>query len=259
MPYSKLPKLRPEVIAIVDFLTLSYLTFYRFYKLKWRRMNTKDKARNFALVGILIISTIDHMIALPIRYNAKFSLMIRPIVVYIFFSAVRSNFLIIIQSFKDTIIIMVTIFSFIGFFSLMGFYLFRNEFEGIVSLGSFENTYYQLIILLTTANFPDIMLPAYQSSFYYTIFFVLYLVIGLYLLLNILLANVFSMYKRRLAQKLENRQQKRAKRLGEYFDKYDNDLKGFLDLKEAKKFFKDCFDLSYNNKKHQKIFTNLLN
>ena len=169
-------------------------------------MNNTDKARNFSLVGILIISTIDHMIALPIRYNAKFSLAIRPIVVYIFFSAVRSNFLIIIQSFRDTIIILVTIFSFISFFSLMGFYLFRNEFEGIVSLGSYKDTYYQLIILLTTANFPDIMLPAYQSSFYYTGFFVSYLVIGLYLLLNILLANVFSMYKRNLEQKLENRQ-----------------------------------------------------
>ena len=83
--------------------------------------------------------------------------------------------------------------------------MFRSEFEGIITLGNFGNTYYQLLILLTTANFPDIMLPAYEVSYYYTVFFVLYLVFGLYLLLNILLANIFSMYKRRLEQKLENR------------------------------------------------------
>ena len=104
--------------------------------------------------------------------------------------------------------------------------------------------------MLTTANFPDIMLPSYQASYYYTIFFVVYLILGLYLLLNILLANVFSMYKRRLEQKLEARSEKRANRLGKHFDRYDQNLKGYLSLTEAKKFFKHCFDLSYTNKKH---------
>ena len=127
----------------------------------------------------------------------------------------------IVQSFIDTGIIIATIFMFIAFFSLMGFFLFRNEFEGIEVLGGFGDTYYQLLILLTTANFPDIMLPAYNASYYYTIFFVIYLVFGLFLLLNILLANVFSMFKRRLEQKLEIRQSKRVKRLSLYFDKYD--------------------------------------
>ena len=128
----------------------------------------------------------------------------------------------IVQSFIDTGIIIATIFMFIAFFSLIGFFLFRNEFEGIEVLGGFGDTYYQLLILLTTANFPDIMLPAYNASYYYTIFFVIYLVFGLFLLLNILLANVFSMFKRRLEQKLEIRQSKRVKRLSLYFDKYDN-------------------------------------
>ena len=127
----------------------------------------------------------------------------------------------IVQSFIDTGIIIATIFMFIAFFSLIGFFLFRNEFEGIEVLGGFGDTYYQLLILLTTANFPDIMLPAYNASYYYTIFFVIYLVFGLFLLLNILLANVFSMFKRRLEQKLEIRQSKRVKRLSLYFDKYD--------------------------------------
>ena len=90
------------------------------------------------------------------------------------------------------------------------------------------------------------MLPAYQVSFYYTIFFVLYLVHGLYLLLNILLANIFSMYKKRLEQKLENRQLKRAKRLNQHFDKYDSGKKGYLSLQESKKFLKHCFDLNFN-------------
>ena len=59
-------------------------------------MSNKDKARNYAMATILILSVIDHMIALPIMYNAKFSLSVRPIVVFLFFSSVRNNFWVIL-------------------------------------------------------------------------------------------------------------------------------------------------------------------
>ena len=51
-----------------------------------------------------------------------------------------------------------------------------------------------MLILLTTANFPDIMLPAYNVNFMYSIFFISYLMIGLYFLLSLLLANIFTKF-----------------------------------------------------------------
>ena len=84
---------------------------------------------------------------------------------------------------------------------MLGYYLFRNDFEGITILNTMNESYYQLLILLTTANFPDVMLPSYEKSYYYSIYFILYLFAGLYFLMNILLANVFSMYKKRLELK----------------------------------------------------------
>ena len=50
------------------------------------------------------------------------------------------------------------------------------------------NSYYSMLILLTTANFPDVMLPAYNVSFFWSIYFVSFLILGLYALLNLLLA-----------------------------------------------------------------------
>ena len=196
-----MPKLAAWLTAIIDILCLSYLTFYRFYKLKWRRMSKKNKARNYALVVVLVCSVIDHVFGLIYYYNAIFSLLIRPVVVFIFFSVIRSNLFMIAHSCKDTLIILVTILSYVMMFAVVGYYLFRGDFEGITLLSDMNASYYQLLILLTTANFPDVMLPAYKQSYYYSIFFVVYLVFGLYFLLNILLANVFSMYKKRLELK----------------------------------------------------------
>ena len=67
------------------------------------------------------------------------------------------------------------------------------------------------------------MLPAYYAEFWNSLFFISYLVIGLYFFLNILLANVFSMYKQRLEQILENRSHARMKRVEKFFHKYDED------------------------------------
>lgn len=55
-----------------------------------------------------------------------------------------------------------------------------------------------MLICLTTANFPDVMLPAYNSHRYNCLFFIFYLMIGLYCLQNILLAVVFGNYKQAL-------------------------------------------------------------
>ena len=221
--YSTLPKLAAWLTGLIDVLCLCYLTFYRFYKLSWRKMTKKGNARNYALVAILVLSTIDHILGLYYKYNAIISLFIRPLVVYIFFSAVRSNLWLIVQSIKDTLMILATILCYVLFFALLSHYLFRNNFEGIAVFKNLEESYYQLVILLTTANFPDVMLPAYEKHYLYSIFFVAYLVLGLYFLLNILLANVFSMYKSRLEKKLERKTDMRENRIGQHFDKFDGD------------------------------------
>ena len=107
-----------------------------------------------------------------------------------------------------------------------------------------------MLILLTTANFPDVMLPSYEKSFYYSTYFIIYLAFGLYFLLNILLANVFSVYKKRLELKQEKRSEMRKNRLRSHFDKYDKERKGYLQVSEAKKFFAHVLDLKFKRAKH---------
>ena len=55
-----------------------------------------------------------------------------------------------------------------------------------------------MIILVTTANFPDVMLPAYEKNYWWMLYFVSFLLLGLYFMMNFLLANVFNNFKDRL-------------------------------------------------------------
>lgn len=94
-----------------------------------------------------------------------------------------------------------------------------------------------MTILLTTSNYPDIMLPALHQNTAYFLFFFSYLVLGLYFLLNILLATIFSGYKQKMQERVMKTTDKRLIYLEKYYNLNDNDNKGYLNLAEAKKFF----------------------
>ena len=49
-----------------------------------------------------------------------------------------------------------------------------------------------MTILFTTANFPDVFLPAMNINFWNSLLFMFFMLMGLYFLTNLLTANVFN-------------------------------------------------------------------
>ncbi|XP_022783902.1 two pore calcium channel protein 1-like [Stylophora pistillata] len=78
-------------------------------------------------------------------------------------------------------------------FAMLGFYLFSDN-EKDESFRSFWRSFISLFVLLTTANYPDVMMPAYNRSRWSVIFFVIYIAVVLYFLMNLLLAVVYDTF-----------------------------------------------------------------
>ena len=93
---------------------------------------------------------------------------------------------------RDSFAVLMTIFFFIAFTSVFCWAYFMYLNEGYTVLPTVGESYYQFLILLTTANFPDVMMPAMYDKFYYCLIFIFYLCFGLFFLLNLLLANVYN-------------------------------------------------------------------
>lgn len=123
------------------------------------------------------------------------------------------------------------------FYTVTGFFLYRGTLQGYQNFTSLGETYYQMTILLTTSNYPDIMLPALYQSTWNALFFISFLIMGLYFLLNVLLATIFSGYKRKMQERVLESTDKRIIYLEKYYNLCDRDNKGYLNLAEAKKFF----------------------
>ena len=111
-----------------------------------------------------------------------------------------------------------------------------------------HQTFYELFILLTTANFPDVMLPAYNVSWEFTIIFIIYLAVGLYFFLNIILASVFNVFKGRIEDQAKDNHEQRITRIIDSYNRYSEVDKETMDYYQAKEFFAFVFNWQFNKK-----------
>ncbi|XP_040579006.1 two pore channel protein 1 [Lepeophtheirus salmonis] len=77
-------------------------------------------------------------------------------------------------------------------YSVFGFYLFSDWDPD--NFQTFVQSFVSLFVLLTTANYPDVMMKSYHKSFWSSTFFISYLSINLYILMNLMLAVVYDTF-----------------------------------------------------------------
>ncbi len=74
-------------------------------------------------------------------------------------------------------------------------YSYYAELEGNTYFDSVSDAFVSLLVLLTTANHPDIMMPIYQYNRFSSLYFILFLGIGAFLILNLLIAATYNQFK----------------------------------------------------------------
>nr|XP_027195298.1 two pore calcium channel protein 1-like [Dermatophagoides pteronyssinus] len=188
----------PEAIhATLELIALSILAIILFVKLQWIGMAKFFKHGRTLIKTIVLLLMIIEAIVVLLRQDSHFRVTrsLRPVFLidnFHFFGVrrvIRQTF----QSLRSFIDMLALLLFFLIFFSISAFYLF----SGIPNYTQFSTiiqSFLSLFVLLTTANFPDVMMPAYQKSQLYALFFIIFLVINLYFLLNIMLAVVYNSF-----------------------------------------------------------------
>ena len=214
--------------------------------------------RNYIFMTIMIVCSADVIRAAVCYQYPYVNNLCRPWVCIIFFSSIRQNLKSVAYDFKDSIIVLACIFLYIGYFAAIGFFILEGTFQGYADFDTYGDTFYQLIVLITTSNFPDIMLQAYFTSTWYTLYFIFFIVFGVFFLMNVLLGVIFDNYKRRVQWTSQNRGRERMVYIEKFYEKYDEGDKGWLTIYEAKAFFAYALDLHYTNKEDRLKFRSLM-
>ena len=154
------------------------------------------------------------------------------------------------QVMLDSASMIFFIIAYVMFFALLGYRAFRGSVEGVQYFSDYVDSCFNMLVLLTTANSPDIMLPAYEYSRPMAIYFVLYLLFGVFLIMHLLLAFFYSNYKVRLTEQMSSFQSERDAYLEAKFNELDAEKKGYLNKQETFEMFKQIHELDQG--KHRK-------
>ena len=163
------------------------------------------------MIVAMAISCADLIYAILAPGFPYISNLCRAVILLCFSHRLRVAVLSLFQDLWDSFAILVTIFTYILVFVLTVYYFYRPTFEGITNFGSIRDAYRNMTILFTTANYPDIFLPAQRMAFWNAFLFMFFMLAGLYFLTNLLTANVFNKYQERLHEARNSRRNNRTR------------------------------------------------
>ena len=94
--------------------------------------------------------------------------------------------------------ILFLLFVFIVFYAWLGVVMFYGSAEGKEQFPNLIEAMWTLWICVTTANYPDVMMPAYNTNRVTTVYFILFMLITFFFMMNVILGSVVNFYDNEL-------------------------------------------------------------
>ncbi|KAI7814083.1 two pore channel protein 2 [Triplophysa rosa] len=181
-------------IFILDVTVKSYLIGWEEFRMnKW-------------LIGYTIViatSVIDWMLSVSMMCNESLRVrrLIRPFFLLQNSSLMKKTLKCIKRTLPEIASVILLLAMHLCLFTMIGMLIFAKS-DDPKKNGEWE-TYFKnmpkalssLLVLLTTANNPDVMIPAYSLNRGYSIFFILFSVFGTYLLMNLMTAIIYNQFR----------------------------------------------------------------
>ncbi|XP_043100639.1 two pore calcium channel protein 2 [Puntigrus tetrazona] len=181
-------------VFILDITVKSYL-------IGWEEFRT-----NKWLIGYVVViaaSVIDWMLSISMMCSETLRVrrLIRPFFLLQNSSLMKKTLKCIKRTLPEIASVILLLALHICLFTMIGMLIFSKT-DDPKKNGEWE-TYFKnlpqalssLLVLLTTANNPDVMIPAYSLNRGYSIFFILFSVFGTYLLMNLMTAIIYNQFR----------------------------------------------------------------
>uniref|UniRef100_A0A8D2JD43 Voltage-dependent calcium channel protein TPC1 n=1 Tax=Varanus komodoensis TaxID=61221 RepID=A0A8D2JD43_VARKO len=174
--------------ATLELLALTVVLFELSMKMRWLGFHTYIRHKRTMIKTCVLLLQFAEAIVVLVRQTSHVRITRALRCIFLvdcrYCGAVRRNLRQIFQSLPP----------FIDILLLLLFFMVIFMFSPPQYFSTLENSLVNLFVLLTTANFPDVMMPSYSRSPWSCIFFIVYLSIELYFIMNLLLAVVFDTF-----------------------------------------------------------------
>lgn len=195
-------ELNPKIHAAIEMFALGIIAIELLLKFRWMGPGRFFRhGRTVTKLAVLLLMNLE-AIVIFLRHSthARYSRALRPIFLIDnhYCHGLRRAVRQIFQSLPPIIDMFTLALFFMFIFSIFGFYLFASN---NYYFSDMPATIGNLLILATTANLPDVMMPSYAVTRWSAIFFVLFVIIHLFLFTNLTMAAVYEIFTRKEKEK----------------------------------------------------------
>ncbi|GAV70418.1 Ion_trans domain-containing protein/EF_hand_5 domain-containing protein [Cephalotus follicularis] len=224
------------VITIHTFFPILYEGFHLYGK------NPVNQLKVVCLLILVADLVIYALYLSPVEFNSlplRIAPYIRVVLFILNFRELRATILILAGMLGTFLDILALGLFFLLFSSWLAYVMFEDTQQGKIVFNSYGSTLYQMFVLFTTSNNPDVWIPAYKASRWYCLFFVIYVLLGVYFVTNLILAVVYDIFKSQLAKQVLKMDHMRKSVLGKAFNLIDKHHRGFIDKEQCIKLFEE--------------------
>ena len=140
-------------------------------------------------------------------YYLQWSRPIRPVIVISRSSKIRDIFTTLLKTVPSLIDVSFLVILWLTSFAIAGVYLFRGRYDAYdYQFNNFYSAFVAIFVLWTTENYPDVTWGALEWNPLYSIFFVVFVAVAVFVLTTVVIALIFNAYREsRKAKLLSNR------------------------------------------------------
>ncbi|KAM8945491.1 two pore channel protein 2-like [Pelodytes ibericus] len=212
-----------EVLCLVAF----FGRLIHFSMVTPRNVFWKD-TKNICVMVTIVLNLIDLTIygALSIAHihSIRWSRVLRSIYLVNFAESrqIRRAFRSIRNTLPEILYVFLLFMFSVLMFSLMALKLFGSRklktAEGEPYFENYLEGVFNLYVLVTTSNSPDIMMPAYDYNWWYSIFFIAYIILNTYIFMSVFLAVVYNNYRKHLKNEIRKLAYMKRRKMVEAFN-----------------------------------------
>ncbi|KAM6202375.1 two pore channel protein 2-like [Rhynchocyon petersi] len=198
-------------IAEVICLTAFFGRLVHFAKVTPQVIFWKD-TKNICIMVTIVLTLIDLIVYGSLEavniHGVRWSRALRPIFLINFPESrqIRRAFRSIRNTLPDILYVFLLFIFNMLIFSLMALKLFGDRglktVEGSPYFSNILEIAFELFVLVTTANSPDVMMPAYDFNWWYSLYFLTYIIINTYIFMSVFLAVVYNNYRKHLKNEI---------------------------------------------------------
>ncbi|XP_064622420.1 uncharacterized protein LOC135484707 [Lineus longissimus] len=216
-------------MTVEGIITLVFLSRFLHAKHFDTGKNFWNDRKNITVVVCILLVWLDMIcfivwVNLDDTFAIRWSRPLRPLFIINFSDGrqIRRSFRNIRRTLVDILNVLILFMLCIALFSLLALKLFHKRNltypDGSGYFDNYLDSMWDLYVLVTTANDPDVMIPGYDNNNWFALFFIVYVLINNYIFMSILLAVIYNNYRKHLKNEVKSYVFAKRRTLGRAFN-----------------------------------------